>query len=309
MMNFLKLISIVLCASLVFCLAGCNEEGNDAARISSQPPLRIGYMICDSRELSKARFAPLTAYLSEKLGRPVEMVLANTFEFEDLAKDKKVDLVHVNSIVALILQERFNLKLLAVDKRGRNGHKSTGTIISRKGSGIKTIQDMKGKSMIFGPALAPFGYMAQYAMMLEAGFDPETDLSFYAIPPGAAKHEKVIYGVYFGKYDVGAAPRIDYDLMINDHRITKNDFNIIAESVPMPYCTIGALPHVPEDVQKQVLDILLNLKKDETVLVEGEVLNVLKRMLTDGFVKAEDSEYDIIREKLKLCNMAPYRKN
>ncbi len=308
-MKIPRFLAFFLSFTFILILSGCNDEQGGTASVSNGKPLRIGFMICDSRELSKARFAPFTAYLSEKLGRPVEMILANTFEFEDLARDKKVDLVHVNSIVAIILKERFGLNLLAVDKRGRYGHMSTGTIISRKGSGIHTIEDMKGKSMIFGPALAPFGYMAQYAMMLEAGFDPETDLSFYAIPPGAAKHEKVIYGVYFGKYDVGAAPRIDYDLMINDHRITKNDFNIIAESVPMPYCTIGAMPWVSEDVQRKVLDIMLNLKKDETVLVDGEVLNVLKRMLNDGFVKADDREYDIIREKLKLCNMAPYRKN
>ncbi len=291
-------------------LAACSDQQSSTPTGSAdQKPVKIGFMICDNIEASRARFAPFTAYLSEKTGRPFKMILANTFEFEDLARDKKVDFVHVNSIIAIVLKKNFDLDLLAVDSRGRNGHMSTGTIISRRGSGIKTIEDMKGKSMIFGPALAPFGYMAQYAMMLEHGFDPETDLSFYAIPPGAGKHEKVVYGVYFGKYDMGAAPRIDLDLMLHEHKITKNDFNIVAESVPMPYCTVGALPHVPQDLRKQVQDIMLNLKKDETVLVDGEVLNVLKRMLNDGFVKADNSEYDIIRKKLKLCNMAPYRKN
>ncbi|NPA94336.1 MAG: phosphate/phosphite/phosphonate ABC transporter substrate-binding protein [Thermodesulfobacteria bacterium] len=291
-----------------FFLFGCKEQSQ--TKISAnEKPIRIGFMICDSREESKARFAPLTAYLSEKTGRKFQMVLANTYEFEDLVRKKKVDFVHVNSIIAVILNERYGVKLLAVDIRGRDGYKSTGTIISLKGSGIKTIEDMKGKSMIFGPALAPFGYMAQYALLLKHGFDPETDLSYYAIPTGAAKHEKVIYGVYFGKYDVGAAPRIDLDKMIKENKVRKEDFNIIAESIPMPYCTIGVLPDVDPNLSKQVLDILLNLKKDETVLVDGEVLKVLKRMWVDGFVKAKDKEYDPIRERLKLCNMAPYRKD
>jgi len=302
--------ALLLAVIALTLLTACSDQSSGTAdSAADQKPVKIGFMICDNIEASKARFAPFTAYLSEKTGRPFEMILANTFEFEDLAKEKKVDFVHVNSIIAIVLKENFGLDLLAVDARGRNGHKSTGTIISRRGSGIKTIDDMKGKSMIFGPALAPFGYMAQYAMMLEHGFDPETDLSFYAIPPGAGKHEKVVYGVYFGKYDVGAAPRIDLDLMLREHRISENDFNIVAESVPMPYCTVGAMPHVSEELRKQVQDIMLNLKKDETVLVEGEVLNVLKRMLNDGFVKAVDSEYDVLRQKLKLCNMAPYREN
>ncbi len=295
--------------SCLFMLCGCNDKTDAPSISANEKPIKIGFMICDNIEASRARFAPFTAYLTEKTGRPFKMILANTFEFEDLAREKKVDFVHVNSIIAIVLKKKFGLDFIAVDKRGRYGYKSTGTIISRKGSGIKTIADMKGKSMIFGPALAPFGYMAQYAMMLEHGFDPETDLSYYAIPPGAGKHEKVIYGVYFGKYDVGAAPRIDLDLMMHEHKISKRDFNIVAESVPMPYCTIGAMPYVPEKLRKQVQDIILNLKKDETVLVDGEVLKVLKRMLNDGFARPDDKEYDIIRQKLKLCNMAPYRKN
>ena len=87
-----------------------------------------------------------------------------------------------------------------------------------------------------------------------------------------------------------------------------DDFNIIAESELMPYCTIGANPKVDSALKQQVKELALNLTKDESVLVEGEVLKVLDRMLLDGFAPFVDSEYDIIRENLKLANMAPYRK-
>ncbi len=291
----------------VLCLFGCKGQG-DAPVVSDGKPIRVGYMICDSYEDSEARFGPFNAYLEEKLGRKVEMILANTFEFEDLVREKKVDFVHVNSIVAIILKKNHDADLLVVDVRGKYGHKATGSIISLKGSGIKTIEDMRGKSMIFGPALAPFGYMAQYTMMLENDFDPETDFSFYAIPAGAAKHEKVVYGVYFGKYDVGAAPTLDLDLMTRRHEINMDDFNVIAESVPMPYCTIAAMPGIEPELKQQVTDIMLNLTKDESVLVDGEVLRVLDRMWLDGFTLAIDSEYDVMRDHLKLANMAPYRK-
>lgn len=295
---------------LLFCMVllfGCKGQGDKPA-VSDEKPLRVGYMICDSYEDSKARFGPFNAYLEEKLGRKVEMILANTFEFEDLVRDKKVDFVHVNSIVAIILKENYGVDFLAVDVRGKYGHKATGSIISLKGSGIKTIEDMRGKSMLFGPALAPFGYMAQYSMLLDNNFDPETDFSYYAIPSGAAKHEKVVYGVYFGKYDVGAAPTLDLDLMSSTHRINMDDFNVIAESVQMPYCTIAAMPEVDPELKQKVTDIMLNLTKDESVLVNGEVLRVLDRMWLSGFTKAIDSEYDVIRDQLKRANMAPYRK-
>jgi len=296
----------IFCAVLL-ALSACKGQGNSPA-VSDEEPVRIGYMICDSREESQARFAPFTAYLSEKTGRKFEMILANTFEFEDLIKEKKIDFFHGNSIIAILLKEKYNVDLLGVDIRGRNGYKASGTIIARKDSGIKTIDDMRGKTMIFGPALAPFGYMAQYSLLLENGFDPDIDFSSYSIPAGAAKHDKVIYGVYFGKYDVGAAPRIDLDRLVDANVINIDEFNIIAESEAMPYCTIGARSDVDPALKEEVKEIALNLKKDETVLVNGEVLKVLDRMLLDGFAPVVDSEYDIIRENLKRANMAPYRK-
>ncbi|WLE95439.1 MAG: phosphate/phosphite/phosphonate ABC transporter substrate-binding protein [Candidatus Electrothrix communis] len=293
-------------------LQACNtDEGGDkpaAASASNEKPLKFGFMICDSRKMSQERFAPFTAYLEEKLGRKVEMILKNTFEFESLIKNKEVDFFHVNSIVAVLLKEKYKADLLAIDIRGRNGYKATGTLIARKDSGIKTIDDMRGKSMVFGPALAPFGYMAQYALLLENNFDPETDFSSYTIPAGAAKHDKVVYGVEYGKYDVGAAPRIDLDRMVEENIIDLDDYNIIAESDQMPYCTIGARAEVDPALKEQIKNIALNLKQDESAMVDGEVLKILKRMLIDGFAPVVDSEYDAIREDLKRCNMPPYTK-
>jgi phosphonate transport system substrate-binding protein len=298
--SFLMLLTVSLF------LGSCQrEEGGLWGK--EEKPIRIGYMICNSVPETKARFEPLTAYLSEKTGKKFESVLVNTFDFEDLVRDKKVEFTHTNSTLYIIFHKEYGVELIATEVRGRYGYRDAGTIITLKKSGIKTFEDMRGKTMIFGPALAPFGYMAQYYLMLAGGFDPEEDLAFYAIPWGSFKHEKVIYGVLFGAYDVGAAPRLDLDQMAQEGKINMDDFEIIAESKPMPYCTVGVMPHVDRNLANKVRGTLLNLKKDETALVNGEVLRILDRAWIDGFVEVDDSEYDSIREQLKRCNMAPYR--
>ena len=228
--NYRVLVTLVIMSLLV----GCQRKGGG---VSDQDvkPMKIGYMICNSLKETRARFEPLTAYLSEKTGQKFESIYVNTFDFEDLVRNKQVDFTHTNSILPIIFQEGYGLELMAVEMRGKHGYRDTGTIISLKESGIKTFDDMRGKTMVFGPALAPFGYMAQYDLMLENGFDPENDLAYYAIPWGSFKHEKVVYGVLFGRYDLGAAPRLDLDQMAEEGKINLDDFNIIAESIPMPY--------------------------------------------------------------------------
>ena len=275
--------------------------------VSDENPVKIGFMVCNSPMETTARFAPIAAYLTQKTGRKFDFIIANTHEFEDLIRDKKIDFFHGNSLLAVTFKEKYKMEFLAVDKRGKNGHKSTGTIIALKSSGIKTYEDMRGKTMVFGPALAPFGYMVQYDLMMDHGIDPEEDLGYYAIPWGSAKHDKVIYGVLYGKYDLGAAPRIDVDLMVEDGKINLDDFVIIDESEPMPYCTVGALQGVDKALAEKVKQALLTITPDDTVEMDGEVIKVLKAAWLDGWAEAVDSEYDIIREKMKKLNMDPYK--
>jgi hypothetical protein len=68
------------------------------------------------------------------------------------------------------------------------------------------------------------------------------------------------------------------------------------------------MPHVDRGLAQKVKETLVNLRTDETVLVNGQVLRVAESAWIEGFAAVEDEEYDSIRERLKLCNMAPYRK-
>jgi len=299
-----KIFTVIYGATLLlFCFfgPGCKKQ-----MPGSQKPLKIGYMICNSLPESRARFEPISAYLHEKLNRPIESIYINTADVEDYVQKKEVDFTHTNSILYIIFKKRYGASLVAGEVRGRYGYKDAGTIISRKGSGIKTLRDIQGKSMIFGPALAPLGYLSQYDLMLKANIDPEESLAFYNIPWGSFKHEKVIYGVLFGAYDLGAAPRIDLDHMAEAGKINMKDFTIVAENEPIPYCTFAAMAHVDPKLVQQVKNILFNITQEETVLVGGEVLKILKSAWVEQFVEVQDSEYDSIREMLKHCNMSPY---
>jgi phosphonate transport system substrate-binding protein len=293
----------VILIVLIWCAfsSGCRKSN-----VSSQKPIRICYMICNSLPESKARFEPISAYLSEQLKRPVESIYLNTQDVETVIQKKEVDFTHTNSILYVIFKEKYGASPITGEIRGRYGNKDAGTIIARSKSAIKTIQDLKGKSMIFGPSLAPMGFLAQYDLMLKNGINPDEDLSFYNIPGGSWKHEKVIYGVLFGAYDAGAAPRIDLDQMAAEGKINMDDFTIVAESEPVAYCTFAAMSHVDPALAQKVREILLNVTQEDTTLVKGEVLKILKSAGLERFIGVKDSDYDPIRQMLKRCKMSPY---
>ena len=295
----MKKIAVLL---LILTIASCNPpSANEAKRT-----YRIGYMICNSKEETLHRFIPLTAYLSEKLGVNFEAVAIDTVDFSK--EIDRLDFTHTNSLLYIMMNRNNGVEVLALEKAGPLGPRSKGMIVALKKSGFKGLKDLKGKTMIFGPSLAPTAYMTQLDLLLKGGVHPENDLAFYSIPHGSYKHEKVIYGVLFEKYDAGAFPQLDFERMISDGRIERDDFSVLAEGEPIPYCNFGVAQKVEDAFAKRFKKAVLNIKKDDTVKIGGEIIRVLERANIDGYEDVRDSDFNVVREMAKRTNMPPYQK-
>lgn len=292
------LIFLVVAFSL---LSGCKVGGN-------RPVMKIGYMICNSEQETMRRFLPLTRYLSDKAGVDFVAVPVDTQDFEKRFKSGEFAFTHSNSLIYVILRERYGLQLVASEKRGQFGSRTAGAIIARAGSGIAKLADIRGKKMAFGPMMAPTGYLAEYDMMLKAGIDPERDLGYYSIPAGSYKHEKAIYGVLFGHFDVAAAPVLDLEVLTREGKISPDDFVVLAQSVLVPYCTFGAAKGTDPEVVKRVRQALLELKPDDIAEIDGERLKVLKSAWIDGYEELLDSDYNPVRDMARRANMPPYQR-
>lgn len=266
-------------------------------------------MICNSLEETRARFAPLTAYLSEQLGRDVRPLYIDTADFEEAVSAGEVDIAHTNSLLFAWFEETHGYRILSGERRGRHGTHSAGAIVVRADSGIAEIKDLKGKRFVFGPQLAPTAFLSQYVLLLEAGVDPEDPregLGYYAIPWGSFKHEKVLYGVWHGRYDAGAAPLLDLELMEAESKLPMKDFRILAQGPLVPYCVFSASPDLPEGTFAKVRDLLLGLDDEATANVDGELLRVLKSAWVDGFEGLESADFEELRRMAKAAQLPPY---
>jgi phosphonate transport system substrate-binding protein len=294
-------LALFVCLSFIlFSQSGCKGQG-------SRPVLKIGYMICNSERETMERFLPLTRYLSEKAGVDFVAVPVDTQDFEARCKAGEFAFTHSNSLIYIILKERYGLQLVASEKRGQFGSRTAGAIIARKGGPLRGIDDIRGRKMVFGPMLAPTGYLAEYDLMMRSGIDPERDLAYYSIPPGSFKHEKAIYAVLNGQFDVAAAPMLDLEVMAREGKISPDDFVVLAQSPTIPYCTFGAARGTDPEIVRKVRSALLELKPADAVSVDGERLKVLKAAWVDGYEELLDSDFNIIREMARRTNMPPYQ--
>ncbi len=269
--------------------------------------LHVGYMICNSLRETRERFAPLSAYLSDMLGVRVVPHYINTSEFEKELKKGYLKVAHTNSLLYVIFKENHGWRLLATEREGSHGSSTAGVIIVRGDSPARGLADLRGKRMMFGPELAPMGFLSQYNMLLDAGIDPERDLGMYAFTSGSFTHEKVVYSVIYGGYDAGSIPLLDIENMQAEAKIRTEEYRILATGPFIPYCTFSTSPDLPDDLREKIQHGLTSLTRDTTARVGGEVLRVLDRAGVDGFEVRDDAEYDPIRIMARRANMPPYQ--
>ena len=295
----LTVLSVLLLLPLLL-VSGCKNQRRQV--------VKIGYMNCNNEEETRHRFLPMTRYLSDKVGVDFEMVPVDTLDFEKRFKDGEFTFTHTNSLLYIVLRERYKLTLIATEKRGNFGTRTAGAIIVRKRSGIKSIQELRGKRFAFGPMLAPTGYLAEYDLLLHSNFDPEKDFGSYTIPTGSYKHEKLIYGVLYGEYDAAAAPMLDLETMTKEGKISADDFTILGQTPLIPYCTFGAAANADPELVAKVRKALLEMKPSDTAAMDGEQVKVMKSAWIDGYEELADKDYDPIREMARRTNMPPYQK-
>ncbi len=293
---------LILTIFMLFALLGCSSP---TPQKKDLPVYKIGYMICNSEQETLQRFKPFSAFLGKKMGVQFETIAIDTINFT--RKVDELDFVHTNSLLYIILNRFHGVEILAAEKKGSLGIHSQGVIVSRKDRGINSIKDLKGKSMIFGPMLAPTGFMSQVDAMQTSGIDPENDLSFYTIPSGSFKHEKVLYGVMFEKYDAGSLPIDDIEQMAKSGRIDMDDFNIIEAGPAIPYCNFAVTQKTDAALAAKFKEVILSITDHETVQYNGETVKVLDTALVQGYQDIKDGDFDIIREMAKRTNMPPYQ--
>ncbi len=271
-------------------------------------PVRLAFQVCNSLEENRARFTPLARYIEKKLRRKVIVSHVNTFDFAEKAKAGEFDFIQSNGYIYVTIKESLGAALIAREVKTDTGKDTGGLIVVRANSPVRAIGDLRGKRFVFGPVLSPGGYLTTYHTMLKNGIDPETDLAGYYFIRGAFNHEKVVYSIYFGAYDAGAVKVGGLEAMEREGKVRADDFRVVAESPAVPNCTFYALSHVSPELAGEMKKVLLSLKKDTTVAVNGEVLNVLQRDGISGYVESEDSEFDILRKMAKEVGMPPYEK-
>lgn len=237
-------------------------------------------------------FTPLAEYLSKETGEKVSLVIPRDFDaFKTMVRSDLVDLGFCNSLIYVQLKKERDIDPLAVASEPKAGTRFRGVIIARRDSGIRTIQGLKGKKLVFVEKDSAAGHIFQMLTLSRAGLDIRKD---FILLPFATKHDNVIRAVFNRAADAGGVREDDLDKIKG--RVDISKLKIVAYTDYYPNWPLFSTPRLKNDTAARIRAALLKLKRNSP-----RARTVLGRAVLTGFAPITDRDYDQLREAAGLA--------
>jgi len=232
----------------------------------------------------RQRFEPLAAYLSKNLGIPVRLTMLSRYgNVIERIKAEKVDGAFLGSFTGALAISQLNVIPLArpINMDGTSTY--YGQIFTKKNSNIKTVSDMKGKSLALVERATTAGYIFPLAWLKHQGVD---DLdSYFSRHFFVGSHDGAIDAVLNDKADIGAAKNTIYDQMRKSNPRIDAELTVLAASPRVPSNGLCVLETLDEHYKQKLKSLLLNMHQDQ------EGLGVLKQLGAKRFVETGMEDY------------------
>lgn len=277
-MNSIRLgfLFIILCVSCI--LASCKE---------STEKLTIGLIPVSDEVEMEEDFEPIRVYLEDKLGMPIEVNV--TENYASLIKEMKngtIDIGWYGAFSYIAAESEMELTPLVVGQRKEMGTYYKSLIITHKNSGISSIEDLEGKKFAFVDAGSTSGFVLPYALFSSRSIDYE---KFFSEIYYSGTHEQVPFDIQQHKVDAGAISSIQFNKLIKEEKIKKDDFITIWKSVDIPGAPYVARSNLEKELQQNFTHAMLTIHQeipDELSHFEGDI---------EKYIKVNSEEYNKIR--------------
>ncbi len=249
----------------------------------------FGAVPLENAVVMNKKFTPLVEYLNKKLG--MDYVIKVGKDYAESIDDLGTGRVHISSQTPTTYIEgkhKYGTKLLGYfAKDGSPTYKSA--IVVSKGSGIKSVNEIRGKRFAFGSEKSTGSTLVPMAMLAEAGITLK-DLSQYAY---LGSHDIVANAVLKGEFDAGG--------MMESVVAEFADKGITAVKISEP------IPQFPVCVHRDLNPEFVERIKEALVsITDASIIKAIDKGYTK-FLEAKDSDFDGVRAMVKRLYNVEYK--
>ncbi len=243
-------------------------------------------------------YKPVTDRMVELTGKKIEFFMPTSYasvvegllsEFVDVAVLGPYSYVIANS-----KDENIEVFATYAKKPGylqEEGPGYKGVLISKKGSGLKTIEDLKGKLIgLTDPGSTSGNLVPRVVFSKVIGMDID---DYFKKTVYTGSHELSTVAVHQGKVDAAFVASHRFDNVVTKGDVKLEDFNIIWSSPTIPQDPFVYRSPLCEDIKANIRETFLGLKD------EPDAKTFLENVKSNTFVTMTSADYDVIRDLKK----------
>jgi phosphonate transport system substrate-binding protein len=254
--------------------------------------LKISFIPVESTEEIAKRYQKIVDYLSKELNMKVTPYVANDYSAViEAMRAKHVDVAWFGPFSYILAAKEADAEAFVnpINESGQDVYYCY--FITHKDSGIKSIQDLKGKTFTFGDPASTSGHLIPRYILTKAGLDPDKDMKTQF----SGGHDATALAVKNKKVDAGAMASEIYERLVNKKMISTDEVIVFFKSDPLPLDPWAYRKDLPQEIKDKVKKALLEIDKKDPEALKGT--SFIK------FKEVDDSRYDAIRDVAKTLNL------
>ncbi len=205
-----------------------------------------------------ARYKPLGEYLQKKTGVQITFTMLSRYgNIIDHFINKKMDGAFWGSFTGSMAITKLGLRPVARPLWKNGVSTYHGLIFVRKDSGIKSVEDMKGKRLALVDRATTAGYIFPLAWLKERGVTVHEN--YFREVYFTGSHDAAILAVLSGEADVGAAKNTIWDILSVDNKRLASELVVLGKSSDVPSNALGLSSSVSDKTAEALRDALLGM--------------------------------------------------
>lgn len=265
--------------------------------------IRLGVTAIRGELQALKRWEAFGQYLTEEIKQPVKILALTNESLIETAAQGQLEFALVTPVAIVLLMEKYQYLPVAT-LNTLSGTQFAGVIVSKKGSGIKTSEDLKGKKVIsMSHTTGAGGYLFQLYHLKMKGIDPYKDFASFK---KGKNQDDLIMGVKIGLFDAAFVRSGILESLEKAGKIKIDDFDIVdqREDAGFPYVhttilypefCLSANPSVDPQLIFEIKQAVLKLTPEHQAAQTAEIR---------GFV--EPVSYEPVKILLQTLKIEPF---